>query len=250
MNVADFYDRMEPFYHLIFPDWEASIHRQAKQLDKVIREVWQRRPALVLDAACGIGTQTIGLADLGYTMTASDISPASVERCRREASQRGLQIRTKVADFRSLATDVEAQFELVIACDNAIPHLLSDDQIQLALEQMYMCLHPGGGCLLSVRDYAEYDKTTDAVQLYGMRVEGDTRYLVFQVREFRDDLYDVIFYFVEDHGEAHCETHVMRSTYYAISTDRLTALVEMAGFKDVRRIDDQYYQPLLLGTRP
>jgi hypothetical protein len=40
LSVERFYDELAPFYHLIFPDWEASIRRQAEALDGVIRERW------------------------------------------------------------------------------------------------------------------------------------------------------------------------------------------------------------------
>jgi ubiquinone/menaquinone biosynthesis C-methylase UbiE len=80
MSVADFYDQLSPFYHLIYADWDASVKRQASQLDAVIRELWEGRVRTVLDAACGTGTQAIGLAELGYQVTASDISLESLER--------------------------------------------------------------------------------------------------------------------------------------------------------------------------
>ena len=34
MSVERFYDELAPFYHLIFPDWEASIRRQAEALEQ------------------------------------------------------------------------------------------------------------------------------------------------------------------------------------------------------------------------
>lgn len=43
----------------------------------------------MLDASCGIGTQAIGLARAGFTVTATDISLVSVERCAREAAAAG-----------------------------------------------------------------------------------------------------------------------------------------------------------------
>lgn len=65
-----FYDRLAPYYHLLYPDWDASIARQSQGLATVLQEFGIAPGARVLDAACGIGTQTIGLARLGYTMTA------------------------------------------------------------------------------------------------------------------------------------------------------------------------------------
>ena len=65
----------------------------------------------VLDASCGIGTQAIGLARAGFSVTATDISRASVERCAREASARGLTMTTGVADLRVLDVDGRGSFE-------------------------------------------------------------------------------------------------------------------------------------------
>src|SRR5579859_4697440 len=76
--------------HLIFRDWEASIHRQAVALDSVIREFWGQDHRTILDVACGIGTQALGLAQLGYTVIASDLSPNAIDRAKYEAAQRGL----------------------------------------------------------------------------------------------------------------------------------------------------------------
>ena len=45
------------------------------------------------------------------------------------------------------------------------------------------------------------------------------------------------------------ETHVMRSKYYAIGTDRLLNLMRRAGFASVERLDAKFYQPVLVGTR-
>src|SRR5262245_32507082 len=92
VSVKRFYDELAPFYHLIFPDWEASIRRQAEALDGVIRERWGDGHLSILDAACGIGTQALGLATLGHRVTASDISDAELERAAREARDRGLAI--------------------------------------------------------------------------------------------------------------------------------------------------------------
>ena len=88
-STLGFYDNLAPFYHMIYPDWEASIGRQAAAIDSVVRE-FHPQAATVYDAACGIGTQALGLAALGYKVTASDVSPVSVERARVEAVQRNL----------------------------------------------------------------------------------------------------------------------------------------------------------------
>jgi hypothetical protein len=44
-------------------------------------------------------------------------------------------------------------------------------------------------------------------------------------------------------------TRVIRTEYYAVGTDRLIELMRDAGFNDVRRLDDRFFQPVLVGTK-
>ena len=59
------------------------------------------------------------------------------------------------------------EFDVVIACDNAIPHLPSDDEILLAFWQMRDCTRPGDGYLVTVRDYDREEPGTGLVKPYG-----------------------------------------------------------------------------------
>jgi 2-polyprenyl-3-methyl-5-hydroxy-6-metoxy-1,4-benzoquinol methylase len=132
--TKDFYDRLSPFYHLVYADWERSIERQAVQLDQIIQENWGNDVRTILDVACGIGTQALGLAGLNYQVTASDLSPAAVARAKQEAQKRGLAIPFSVADMRQAYRHHQQQFDVVISCDNAVPHLLTDADILQAFQ--------------------------------------------------------------------------------------------------------------------
>ncbi len=244
-----FYDDLAPTYDLIYADWDQAIERSAAQLHAFIGETWGGRVSRILDAACGIGTQALGLAALGYDVTASDISPAAVERARQEAAARDVRIDWGTADLRALSA-THGEHDLVLAWDNALPHLLTDDDILLALREVYRCTAPGGGCLFSVRDYDREPRATPAMIPFGIRQTERGRTAVFQVRDWDGDYYDMSMYFVEDLDGA-CTARVARGgRYYAISTDRLLALMRDAGFTDVRRVDEPFFQPALAGTRP
>src|SRR5215467_5253420 len=179
MTVQSFYDQLAPYYHLIFEDWQASIDRQGDWLDAIIRSEWGSSVRTVLDAAAGIGTQTLGLAARGYRVTASDLSPLAVARTSREAEGRGLSLTTATADLRELSR-THGQFDLVIASDNAVPHLPSDEDILTAFRECRHCLRTGGGCLISVRDYGPPGSASEMYP-YAVRPVGDGRYLLFQV---------------------------------------------------------------------
>ena len=250
-NTGDsrqFYAALTPFYHLIYPDWSASMHRQAQMLDSVIHASWGT-VSEVLDVSCGIGTQAIGLAQLGYNVTASDLSPEEVERAKREADARGLAITFSVADMRFAHDHHKKEFGVVLSADNSVPHLLSDEEILTAFRQFHACTRPGGGCIVTVRDYEEEDLSRQQVKSYGIREENAVRWLAWQVWDPHPPMYDVALYFVEDRGASECTTHVMRATYYAIGIPRLMDLMSKAGFVDVRRLDDKFFQPMVIGTR-
>jgi SAM-dependent methyltransferase len=250
MSTADFYDALAPVYHLLYPDWEASIERQGRALDAIGRAEGGEHLRSVLDAACGIGTQSLGLARLGYEVTASDLSPAAVERAAREAALRGLTLRTGVADLRHAFDQHRRSFDVVIACDNAVPHLLSDEEILAAFEQLFRCTAPGGICLISVRDYAAMELHGTQLHPYGVQERGDTRFLLFQLWDCTPPLYETTFYVVEHASGKDPITRAVRSTYYAVPIPTLMRLMGQAGFEEVRRVDGGFFQPVLVGHRP
>ena len=82
--MADFYDELASCYHLIYSDWSAGIDSQADALHAIIRLRWGDGIASVLDVSCGIGTQAIGLAHLGFNVTGSELSASAIERVKQE----------------------------------------------------------------------------------------------------------------------------------------------------------------------
>lgn len=244
------YDTLAPFYHLVYADWQGSVVRQARALDALLRAEGVAPGASVLDAACGIGTQSLGLAALGYRVTGSDLSSGAVERARAEAERRGVRVDFSVADMRSAFDHHRREFDVVLAADNSVPHLLSDAELLAAFRQFLACTRPGGVCVVSVRDYAQEERGGTRVAQSGVREDDGVRHLVFQVWAWRGELYDVSLYLVEDRPGADPVTRVVRSTYYAVSLEVLAGLMERAGFERVRRIDGAFFQPVLVGRRP
>jgi SAM-dependent methyltransferase len=177
------------------------------------------------------------------------LTGVAVARAKEEAEQRGLDIVFTVADMRQLYAHHARQFDVVISADNSVPHLLTDDDILQAFQQFFKCTRPGGGVIITVRDYDAETRHGSQLKPYGVRVAAGKRYVVFQVWEFKGDIYDVAMYFIEDDGLNECVTHVMRSKYYAVGTTRLIHLLEQAGYNQVTRLDGVYFQPIIIGTK-
>lgn len=247
---STYYNRLAPYYKYLFLDWNASVARQATVLDGVIREFFGASARRILDAACGIGTQSLGLAQLGYEITASDISEIEIAHAQIEAAQRGFNISFGVADMRHLRQRYAQPFDLVIACDNAVPHLLSDAEILQAFAEFYHCTTPEGGCMISVRDYAAMARGGKQLVPRHAHPTREGHLLVFDLWEFEGEYYDFTTYLVEDKGGATANTHVMRGgRYYCVTVARLEELLVQAGFARVTTLHERYYQPLLVGMK-
>lgn len=248
MSTADFYDAMAPFYHLVYPDWQASIETQGAQLTEIIRGRWHADMADILDATCGVGTQALGLAMRGFSVSASDLSAKCVDRLKGEAAARSLNINASVCDIRQLFDCHQRQFDLVLSCDNSLPHLKADE-LPMAIEQMFRCTRVGGGCLITLRDYAKENLQGQQFRPYGVRKVNGIKYIAFQTWDCSEASYQVSLYFVEDDGQASPSCHAMRGTYYPITIDRLMSLLADAGFSRIERLDGVFFQPVVIADR-
>jgi SAM-dependent methyltransferase len=126
------YDELEACYHLIFENWDASIARQAGVLGPLIESACGKSRVRIMDAACGIGTQAIGLAMRGHAVTGSDLSESAVVRARVETAARHLAIPFHAADLRDVSAVPSGPFDAVVIADNAFAHLLSEDDVRQA----------------------------------------------------------------------------------------------------------------------
>ncbi|WP_405484375.1 class I SAM-dependent methyltransferase [Streptomyces sp. NBC_00009] len=249
-SVGHFYDELADDYHLIYPDWDASIRRQGDALDAQIGQ----DGAAVLDCSCGIGTQAIGLALRGHRVTGTDLSPRAAARAAREAARRSLSLCTAAADMRRLPFP-DGSFDAVVCADNSLPHLLTEQDAHAALAEMRRVLRPCGRLLVSTRPYDDLVRdrlasTPPQVHRIGDCADDGERTVTFQLWHWHDDgeHYDLEhFQLFEADGE--WRVKVRRTTYWALGRDRLTGLVAEAGFVDVGwRMPQEtgFFQPLLV----
>jgi glycine/sarcosine N-methyltransferase len=249
-SVRDFYDGLAADYHLVYEDrWDDAVAQQGAALDGLIHEVCCEA-ADVLDCSCGIGTQAIGLALRGHRVHGTDISERSLERARAEAARLGADVSFGVADFRDLAT-VGKTYDVVISCDNALPHLLDAAEVASALRAMRSKLRPGGVLIVSIRDYDKERPPPPPPHL----VAGPPRRLVVRMHDWdapNSPLYTVRFFFLTETKDGWRMTH-HAARYRALARAELEAAVVDAGCEDVawRDADETgYHQPIVTARAP
>ena len=154
MNITQtFYDSLASQYDKLFFDWQSTTHEQALILNKLFQENGFEKSAAILDCACGIGTQAIGLAALGYSVTASDISDGELAEAKVRAAKNQVKIRFEHADFCALSETFSEPFDIVICMDNALPHMLSRSALEAAVKSITNQIAAGGMFVASIRDY-------------------------------------------------------------------------------------------------
>ncbi|GLC24844.1 class I SAM-dependent methyltransferase [Roseisolibacter agri] len=252
-DARTFFDALAPAYHLLYQDWAASVARQGAALAGLLCEHDVRPGDAVHDAACGIGTQAIGLAQHGFAVSASDLAPVAVARARAELACRGLSVAARVADVRDLDGVLSAPVSAVLACDEVLPHLPDDAEILRAFRAMRAVLRPGGVAVVSMRDHQAqhlaHARRGPEVHPYGLRHDGDRRLVAVQVWEWTDaDHYDLRLYLTSERPDGGCDARVLRTRLYAASVCRLRALLREAGFASVERRDGILFQPVLVAT--
>lgn len=152
----------------------------------------------ILDCACGIGTQAIGLAALGYPVTASDISDGELVEAKARAESQGVSIRFEHADFCALTDTFSEQFDIVIAMDNALPHMLTGEALETAVRSITGQIKQGGIFVASIRDY---DSLLDSKPPYSPpyihKTEKGQR-VSFQTWVWNGDNYQLTQYIIDD----------------------------------------------------
>lgn len=250
MDMAESYDALSEHYHLIFENWEASVERQAAILSSILqRKCGVSGPARILDCACGIGTQALGLAKLGFRVSASDLSSQAIERARREASRRSLEIQFLVANMLDLTPLGDSKFDAVICMDNSLPHLESSEQLLQAAVQIRTQLRPGGRFIASIRDYDRLIKERPVVQGPSFYSDQGKRRIVFQVWDWVDDRHYVFHLYITRECDQGWETLHTSARYRALLRDEVSEALYQARFNNVRWIfeaESGFYQPIVL----
>lgn len=248
--IQSFYDTLADQYDKLFSDWRATTKEQAILLDGIFRDCGFDRSARVLDCACGIGTQSIGLAALGYRVTGSDISEAELAQARQRAAQTGVDVRWERADFRHLEESFSERFDIAMAMDNALPHMLSRTDLERAVKSIMGCLAPGGLFAASIRDYdALLERKPPYSPPYIHKTDRGQR-VSFQTWDWEGDHYKLMQYIIDDEGAL----QVSRFTceYRATRREELTQLLLAAGCREVVwKFPEEtgFYQPIVVAKK-
>ena len=248
--IQTFYDNLASQYDKLFLDWQSTVEEQAALLHKLIQNHGFDTSAKVLDCACGIGTQAIGLALLGYPVTASDISDEELVEAKNRAAKNHVAIHFEHADFCALSETFSGQFDIIINMDNALPHMLSADALESAVKSITNQLTDGGIFVASIRDYDELLKNKPPYSPPYIHKTNKGQRVSFQTWEWEGENYKLVQYIIDDEDTLH--TSKFECEYRATRREELTNLLLKYGCSDVKWLfpeETGFYQPIVVGRK-
>lgn len=146
----------------------------------------------------------------------------------------------------------DGRFDVVVCADNSLPHLLTEQDVHAALAAMRRVLRPDGLLLVGTRHYDDLlrDHPVSTPSQVHRTADGGERTVTFQLWHWHDDgeHYDLE-HFQQLPAGGEWRVKVRRTTYWALSQDRLAGLATEAGFVDARwRMPQEtgFFQPLLV----
>ena len=248
--VQTFYDNLASQYHKLFLDWESATREQAVILSKIFEDNGFDRSARVLDCACGIGTQSVGLALLGYDITASDISEKELAEAKIRAKKNNVEICFERANFCNLSETFSNKFDIVIAMDNALPHMLTKSKLENAVKSITNQIAMGGMFVASIRDYdALLEQKPPFSAPYIHKTDNGQR-VSFQTWQWKGDNYKLVQYIIDD--EETLQVAKFDCEYRATRRKELTDLLISSGCSKVVWVfpeESGFYQPIVIAKK-
>lgn len=159
---------------------------------------------ILLDLACGTGSLSVLFADMGYDVIGTDSSPDMLSRAMEKNN--GRNILYLCQDMREL--DLYGTVDCAVCSLDSINHLLTEDDVKAAFENVSLFMRPGGVFVFDVN--TEY-KHRRILSGNAFVYENDDAFLVWQNSECTDDgIVDISIDIFADSGE---------DTYYRTCED-------------------------------
>lgn len=139
-DIADLYDHGVEYE-------DARLERHQLEYDLTWRYLTRYLPptGFILEIGAATGRYTLALCRRGYSVTAVDISPALLERCRQRLAQEQLdeQVQFVVADARNLHGVPTVSYDAVLLM-GPLYHLVFEEDRREAIRQAVDRLRSGG----------------------------------------------------------------------------------------------------------
>ncbi|QUM76162.1 class I SAM-dependent methyltransferase [Moritella sp. 24] len=156
---------VEEHYESLLSDvytWLMGGFDEAKRSNLVFfqnRNITPSSSGIAFDLGAGSGFQSIPLAELGFNVTAIDLSPKLLDELRSNSNNKSLvTINDDILNFRD---HLSTNCELIVCMTDTITHLKSKNDALTIFQNSFSSLEDGGKLILTFRDLSTELKDTD-----------------------------------------------------------------------------------------
>jgi SAM-dependent methyltransferase len=149
----------EIFERELCRQWEDFVdtERRMEKLGPFFEHVLGKDPAgSILDAAAGIGSDALWLADRGFNVTLNEIEPVYREIIEERFRSHGRPLYLFADDWRKLPESMGQWFTTVLVLGNSLCLLSTPEQQKQAVEAFYEVLAPGGTLIIDERNFTHF----------------------------------------------------------------------------------------------
>lgn len=229
-----------------FVNWKNRLASEMPFIEKLVGPLGQEnRAPRVLDAACGTGMHAIALANVGFETAGADLSNGMIERARANAQAAGVNIRFETTGFGSLERRFgTGQFDALLCLGNSLPHLLSQEELVIALEDFARCLRPGGLLLIQNRNFDTVLANRERWMEPQTHLEGDKEWLFLRFYDFGPQgLIQFNIITLSREGQSGWRQQVSGTLLYPLLEGELSVALRQAGFTKAEKFGSLRGEP-------
>jgi hypothetical protein len=154
------------------------------------------------------------------------------------------------ADFCALSETFARPFDIILAMDNALPHMLTSDALGSAVRSITNQIVDGGMFVASIRDYDALllDKPPYSPPYIHKTTKGQR--VSFQTWTWEGDNYSLIQYIIDD--EDTLQISKFACQYRATRREEMTQLLLANGCSQVAWLfpeETGFYQPIVVASK-
>ena len=233
--LAGCYDELT--YDVDYPRWADYIEKHFAR-----RHIPGRT---VLDLACGTGSLTRELALRGYEMIGVDQSPEMLAQAAEK--NRGVSPIEPIFLCQSMEKlDLYGTIDACVCCLDSVNYVTDPKELERAFARVRLFLMPGGLFLFDVNTPEKLEGLDGQVFLD----ETEDAYCVWRAewsKRSRTCTYFMDLFRLEENGLWRREEELHRERAYPV--DQLTAMLERAGFSDIRTYAAFQFRPPAPGAQ-
>lgn len=225
-SLANCYDKLTS--DIDYQQWANYLHNHLEK-HKIPGKI-------LLDLACGTGSLTFSLADLGYEMIGADLSPDMLSQAMEKSydyeGQRPIFLCQSMENL-----DLYGTIDACVCCLDSINYVTDPKTLQKAFEKISLFMMPGGLFIFDIKTPFAFqnqdgqfslDETEDIFCVWRTETEGDFSQHVIDLFQRDGDLW-----------RREEEIHQQRIYH----PDLLTEFLEQAGFSSIQQFGNLSQEP-------